>query len=149
MMISNQKYSTRVLTALSEEEACRTLRHALRNEGLEVAEEVDLSEEIERHIGLSLRKYTILSVWSPQATYQALLAIPEAGLFVPFHVAVASHNGQTLIMVVNPDWLAQVVDRIGFRLFAKDLSAKLKRALQALDVSEASREEFETPTAAG
>ena len=149
MMISNQKYSTRVLTSLSEEEACRTLRQALRNEGLEVAEEVDLSEEIERYIGLSLRKYTILSVWSPLATYQALLAIPEAGLFVPFHVAVASHNGQTLVMVVNPDWLAQVVDRIGFRLLAKDVSAKLKRALQALDVSEASREEFETPTAAG
>ena len=43
MMISNQKYSTRVLTGLSEEETCRTLRQALRKEGLEVGEEVDLS----------------------------------------------------------------------------------------------------------
>jgi len=144
MRISNQEYSTRVLTSLSEEETCRTLRQALRKEGLEVTEEVDLSEEIERHIGISLRKYTILSVWSPLATYQALLAILEAGSFVPFHVVVAFHNGQTLVMVVNPDWLAQVVDRIGFRLLAKEVSAKLRRALRALEVSELTREELET-----
>lgn len=136
MMNSNQKYATRLLTGLSEEETCRTLRQALRKEGLEVGEAVDLSREIEKHIGLSLRKYTILSVWSPLATYQALLAIPEAGLFVPFHVAVASHNGQTLVMVVNPDWLAEVVDRIGFRLLAKEVSAKLRRALRALEAAE-------------
>lgn len=128
MMISNQGYSTRLLIGLSEEEICRTLRQALRKEGLEVAEEVDLSGEIERHTGLSLRKYTIMSVRSPLATYQALLAIPETGLFVPFHLAVASHNGQTLVMVVNPDWLAQVVDRIGFRVLEKEVSAKLRRA---------------------
>ena len=51
-------------------------------------------------------------------------------------MVVASHNGQTLVMVVNPDWLAQVVDRIGFRLLAKEMSAKLRRVLRALEASE-------------
>ncbi len=139
-MVFNQEHSTRLLTTLSEEETCRALRRALRKEGLEVSEEVDLSDEIESHIGLSLRKYIILSVWSPLATYQALLAIPEAGLFVPFHLAVTSHRGQTLVMVVNPEWLAQVVDRIGFRLLAKDVSAKLKRALETLGAWEVTQQ---------
>jgi len=143
-MISKQEYSTRVLTSLSEEETCRTLRQALRKEGLEVTQEVDLSEKIERHIGLSLSKYAIFSVWSPLATYQALLTMPEAGLFVPFHLAITSLNGQTLVMVVNPDWLAQMIDRIGFRLLAKEVSAKLRRALRALKASEVTREELET-----
>lgn len=142
-MVFNQEHSIRVLTTLSEEETCRTLRRALRKEGLEVTEEVDLSKEIERHIGLSLRKYIILSVWSPLATYQALLAIPEAGLFVPFHLAIASHNGQTLVMVVNPDWLALVIDRIGFRLLAKEVSARLRRALTALEGSVVAEHELE------
>ncbi len=145
----NREHLTRIITTLNEEETCRTLRQALRKEGLEVTEEVDLSQEIEKHIGLSLRKYIILSVWSPLATYQALLAIPEAGLFVPFHLAVTSHRGQTLVLVVNPEWLAQVIDRIGFRLLAKDVSAKLKRALGTLEASEVTREELETPAAMG
>jgi uncharacterized protein (DUF302 family) len=146
-LVFNQKHLTRLLTTLTEEETCRTLRRALRKEGLKVSEEVDLSREIERHIGLSLRKYINLSVWSPLATYQAMLAIPEAGLFVPFHLAVTSHQGKTLVMVVNPEWLAQVIDRIGFRLLAKDVSAKLKRARASLEASEVTQEELETPTA--
>lgn len=128
-------------TSLSEEEACRALRTALRNEGLEVANEVDVSREIERHIGLSFRKYLILSVWSPFATYQALLAIPEVGIFVPFHLAVTSRDGQTLVMAMNPDWFARGTDRIGFRLLAKDVSARLGRALRALEGAEATQKE--------
>lgn len=146
-MVFNAEHSIRMITSLGEEETCRVLRTALREQGLEVTDEVDLSEEIERHIGLSLHKYIVLSVWSPLATYQALRAIPEAGLFVPFHLAVASHHGQTLVMAVNPDWLAQVIDRIGFRLLAEEVSAKLRRALRALEASEVTREELETPTA--
>ncbi len=142
-MICNQGHSFWLLTSLSEEETCRKLRAALRMQGLEVAEQIDLSKEIAKHIGLSVSKYFILSVWSPLATYQALLAIPEAGLFVPFHVAVTSRNGRTLVMVVNPDWLARVVDRIGFRLLAKDLSGRLSRALQTLEPIETSQEELE------
>jgi uncharacterized protein (DUF302 family) len=132
----NQQHSlTRVVTTLSEEETCRALRRALRTEGLELTEVADLSKEIERHIGLSPRKYIVLSIWSPLATYEPLLANPEAGLFVPLHLAVASQEGQTLMMVVDPDWLALTFDRIGFRLMAKDISTKLKRALAALNAA--------------
>lgn len=151
-MISNQGHSYWLLTSLSEEETCRMLRAALRKEGLEVAGEANVSREIERHIGLALRKYIILSVWSPLATYQALLAIPEAGIFVPFHIAVTSRDGQTLVMAVNPDWVARVIDRTGFRLLAKDLSERLRRALRALEAScpfgkpaEEAREELAIP----
>lgn len=139
-MIGDNGYSIRIGTALSPEAACRALRTALRDEGLEVSNEVDLSRDIEKHIGLSFRKYFILSVWSPIATYQALLAIPEAGIFVPFHIAVTSRDGQTFVMAMNPNWLARWIDRIGFRLLAKDVSARLNRALRALDGREAATE---------
>lgn len=145
--IFSQGYSIRLLTSLSEEETCRRLRVALRKEGLELEQEVDVSGEIQKHIGLSLRKYIILSVWSPIATYQALLAIPEAGIFVPFHLVVASHDGQTMVTAVNPDWLAQVVDRLGFRLLAKDVSARLRRALKVLEVPANDEHETRTPSA--
>lgn len=148
-MLSNQGHSIRLLTTLSEEETCRRLRAALREEELEVADEIDLSKEIERYTGLSLGKYTILSVWCPFATFQALLAIPEAGIFVPFHLVVTSYQQQTLVTAVNLDWLAQVIDRLGFRLLAKDVSARLRRALRSLEASEVTQEELETRTAAG
>jgi len=144
----NQQHSlTRVVTTLSEEETCRALRRALRTEGLELTEVADLSKEIERHIGLSPRKYIVLSIWSPLATYEPLLANPEAGLFVPLHLAVASCQGQTLVMVVNPDWLAQVIDRIGFRLMAKEISTKLMRALAVLNPARQKEVSGHTPTA--
>ncbi len=148
-MIAEHGYSIHLLTNLSTEETCHRLRNALRNEGLELAGEVNLSRKIESHTGLPFRTYTILNVWSPSATFHALLAIPEAGLFVPFHLVVASHEGQTSVMVVNPDWLANIVDRVGFRLLAKDVAAKLRRALATLEIVEETRRELELRVAKG
>lgn len=147
-MICNDGRSYWLLTSLSEEETCHALRTALRNEGLEVATEVDVSRDIERHIGLSFRKYFILIVWSPLATYQALLAIPEAGLFVPFHIAVTSRDGETFVMALDPEWLARWIDRIGFRLLVKDVSARLDRALRSLDGTATTKRSLETTTTA-
>lgn len=140
-MFSEHGYSISLLTTLSTEEACHRLRDALRNEGLELAGEVDLSKKIENHTGLAFSTYRILNVWSPCATFHALLAIPEAGLFVPFHLVVESRGKETSVTVVNPDWLANIVDRIGFRMLAKDVGAKLRRALSTLEASEATRKE--------
>ena len=137
-MLTEHGYSISLLTNLSTEETCNRLRDALRNEGLELAGEVDLSKKIESHTGLAFSTYRILNVWCPFATFHALLAIPEAGLFVPFHLVIASHNQQTSVTVVNPDWLATVIDRIGFRLLAKHVGAKLRRALAALETTEES-----------
>jgi uncharacterized protein (DUF302 family) len=141
-MFGQHGYLIRVLTKLSTEETCHCLRNALRHEGLELAGEVDLSRKIKSYTGLDFPTYTILNVWCPFATFHALLAIPEAGLFVPFHLVVASDNGQTSVSVVNPDWLATIVDRIGFRLLAKDVGAKLRRALSALETTEESCREL-------
>lgn len=57
-------------------------------------------------------------VSSPRVS--ALPALPGAGVFVPFHLVVASGEGQTFVGAVNPDWLAQGVDRLGFRLIVSD-----------------------------
>lgn len=141
-MFAQHGYSIRVLTKLSTEETCHRLRNALRDEGLELAGEVDLSRRIESYTGLAFPTYRILNVWCPYATFHALLAIPEAGLFVPFHLVVASDNGRTSVTVVNPAWLANIVDRIGFRLLAKDVGAKLKRALSTLEMTEESCREL-------
>lgn len=142
-MTINQ-YSMQVLTNLSEKDACRALRQALRKEGLEVSEEVDFSSEIESRIGLSLPTYTTMRVWRPLETYQALLATPEAALFVPIQLAVVARDGRTLVMVVNPNWLAQVLDRISFRLLAKEVSTRIRHALRALEQPQSTHVELES-----
>ena len=140
-MVVQHAYSIGLLTNLSPEETCHRLRDALRNEGLELAGEVDLSKKIESHTGLAFSTYRILNVWCPFATFHALLAIPEAGLFVPFHLVVESRGKETSVTVINPDWLMNIVDRVGFRMLAKDVGAKLRRSLSTLEASETTRKE--------
>ena len=86
--------------------------------------------EINNSLGLSQGQYTILSVWNSIAAYQALLAIPEAGVFIPIHIVVTIHEGQTLVSVMDPEWLTEAVDRLGFQVLAKDLAARLRRVLE-------------------
>ena len=148
-MLSEHGYSISLSTNLSTEEACHRLRDALRNEGLELAGEVDLSKKIESHTGLAFGTYKILNVWCPFATFHALLAIPEAGLFVPFHLVVESRGKQTSVTVVNPEWLATVIDRVGFRLLAKHVGVRLRHALATLETVEVTRRELEPRVAKG
>jgi len=130
-MLSSNGFSIRFLTNLSQKEACKRLRAALKTEGLEVVDQVDLSGHIENRTGLTLSKYKVLTVCSSFETYYALLASPEAGIFLPFHVVVTPYQGKTLIAVVEPEWLAEVVDNLRFRLLAVEVSEKYKRALAA------------------
>jgi uncharacterized protein (DUF302 family) len=142
-MISNQRFSIRLLTSLSQKEACKRLRVALEKEGLEVLDQVDLSGHIENRTGLTLGKYTVLTVCSSLETYYALLVGPEAGIFLPFHVVVTPYHEKTLIAVVEPEWLAEVVDTLSFRLLATEVSEKYRRALAALQTFEGTPEKSE------
>ena len=142
-MLSNNRFSIRFLTSLSQKEACKRLTAALKKEGLEVVDQVDLSGYIENRTGLTLSKYKVLTVCSSLGTYYALLASPEAGIFLPFHVVVTPYHGKTLIAVVEPEWLAEVVDNLSFRLLAIEISEKYKRALAALQSSEKAPEKAE------
>jgi uncharacterized protein (DUF302 family) len=142
-MFSNQRFAIRLLTSLSHRETCRRLRAALENEGLEVVAEVDLSKHIENHTGLTLQKYTVLTVCSSLETYHALLADPEAGIFLPFHVVVTPYFQKTLVAAVAPEWLGEVVDKLSFRLLAIDASEKYRRALSTLETAKGAHPEAE------
>jgi uncharacterized protein (DUF302 family) len=141
--LSNNGFSIRLLTSLSQKEACKRLTAALKNEGLEVVDQIDLSGHIENRTGLTLGKYTVLTVCSSFETYYALLASPEAGVFLPFHVVVTPYHGKTLIAAVEPEWLAAVVDNLSFRLLATEVSEDYQRALAALQASEGAPEKSE------
>lgn len=146
MVLRSEEHSIQVLTGFTVKEACRELRTVLKDEGLEVGEELNISRKIHDHTGLVSPEYVIVDVWSPLATRQALLAMPEAGVFVPFHLVVASREAQTLVMAVDPDWLAQIVDRLCFRVLVNDLFERLKRALARLEEPRIARSELNRPS---
>lgn len=148
-MFPNQRFAIRLLTSLSHRETCRRLRAALENEGLEVVGQVDLSRHIENHTGLTLQKYTVLTVCSSLETYHALLADPEAGIFLPFHVVVTPYRQKTLVAAVAPEWLGHVVDKLSFRLLAIDAAEKYRRALSVLETAQGAQQEPEAKLAVG
>jgi len=137
-MLSNQGLSIRLWTNLSEDVVCRRVGELVRQEGLEVASQMDASGLIESETGLRLEKFTILNVWNPLASYYALLASPEAGFFVPFRIVVASYHGGTLVAAMNPRWLAELadaIDKLSFELLVTEISAKFGRILRALEAA--------------
>lgn len=127
------EFSVRLLTAISQAEACRRLRISLHEQDLDIMDELDLSSRVKDRTGLSFGEYTILMVWFPLPAYHALLATPEAGAFIPFHLVVCSCQGKTLVSYVSPEWLAETIDRIEFRLMAKDIAIRLERAVSVLE----------------
>jgi len=108
------------------------LKGILEREGCQVLAEVSFHREIERQMGLHLRKYTVLVVWEPFQMYQGLLTEHGAGLFLPFHFLVADTGGTADVAALNPDFIAPSASTLGVQLLLRNLRQKIRSIFSQL-----------------
>ena len=108
------------------------VKASLKRESCEILAEVPFHREIEREIGLHLRRYTVLVVWDPFQTYQGLLSERGAGLFLPFHFLVADIGGSTLVAALNLDFIARSASTLGVQLLLRNLEHKIRSVFSEL-----------------
>ena len=94
---------------------------------------------LQQKLGADMPLYIILGTCSPPLAHRALTAEPEIGLLLPWNVIVyAGSNGATTISAIDPEAQFTLVQRAGLAELARDVSARLQRALSQIPAEEPS-----------
>lgn len=78
-------------------------------------------------MGVTCRKYTVFVVWSQFEAWRAVLTENDAGLVMPFNIAVMEDGESTLIVVNNWSGTRLARTTVGASLMLHDAEARLRR----------------------
>ena len=133
MMIANPSSSLFRIIPRAFEATLDVLRSALKHEGLQIICEVPFHREFRKSMGVTCRKYSVLIVWSQFETWRAVLTEDDAGLLMPFNIAVKEDGNFTLIAVNNWIGRRQAPASVGVSLLVHDAEARMRRVFDACD----------------
>ena len=83
------------------EQAVESVRRSLEDRGLRVAGQLDVARRVERSLGIVLRPCRIVFVLPGPAVLSKGSIHPWAAVFLPLHVVISGHGGQTEIQAQN------------------------------------------------
>lgn len=136
MMSMTREFSQSILMALPFVETLALLREGLEREDFQIVAEVPFHQAFKRQMGLQYGQYTVLLVWSPFLAYQGLLSDSDAGVFMPFNIAVADYGTTTLIATTNHLLFGRLSGSIGIQVLARDLTRKIRQVFCDLSTRE-------------
>ena len=133
--MKQHEYGIAVKTPLGFAEAIGAVTAALKTEGFGVLMTIDIQSTLKQKIGAEMAPYTILGACNPPLAHRALSAEPEIGLLLPCNVIVyVDEAGQTTVSAIDPEAQFAIVHRDDLQPLAREVGARLRRALQALPV---------------
>jgi uncharacterized protein (DUF302 family) len=117
--------------------AVEAITAALKAEGFGVLTTIDVQATLKQKLGADMPPYVILGACNPPLAHRALAAEPEIGLLLPCNVIVyASAEGATTISAIDPEAQFTLVQRADLAELARDVSARLQRALGQIPAEE-------------
>ena len=132
-------YGFTITTPLSYATAVEAITAALKTEGFGVLTTIDVQATLQQKLGADMRPYVILGACNPPLAHRALTAEPEIGLLLPCNVIVyATADGVTTISAIDPEAQFTLVQRADLTDLARDVSARLQRALSQIPAEESS-----------
>ena len=116
--------------------AIKDEKKALNNDGFEIVSEINFSDIINERLSIKVKKYLILEILNSFIAYQSLLTVREAGLFVPYRIAIFEDNdGNITISLLNPEQTAGITENMVLKLIAGDEWEKLRNTISTLQHS--------------
>jgi uncharacterized protein (DUF302 family) len=110
------------------------VREALARTELSVTAELDVSDRIQRQLGLGLAPCRILLVDSPYLLLEAVALDRSAAVLLPLHVVVAGRGTQTVMHCLNPPALAGAELPAGTAAPLARLQTQLERVLESVAI---------------
>ena len=124
---------TRRLAGKTYAEAVESVKAALAAEGFGVLTEIDVQSTLKKKLDVDFRRYVILGACNPSLAHQALSAEPGLGLLLPCNVVVTEEgDGSVVVSAIDPLQMFRVVENKALDPVAKEVKAKLGRALAAV-----------------
>jgi uncharacterized protein (DUF302 family) len=108
------------------------VKDALRKEGFGVLTEIDIQNTMKEKLGIDMNKYIILGACNPANAYKAILSEENIGLMLPCNVIVYEKGGKTLLSVIRPSVVMQMVDNSKLQKVSEEVEKKLKKAFDAI-----------------
>lgn len=114
-------------------EAVEITTAALKKEGFGILTEIDVQATLKKKLDVDFRRYQILGACNPPFAYKTLQAETWLGLMLPCNVVVQElPEGGVGVGVINPLVAMQGVNNRNLAPVAQEVTAKLKRALEAI-----------------
>ena len=127
------KYAFGKTVAMSYEQALARATEALAAEGFGVLTEIDVAATLKKKLGKEMPPYKILGACNPQFAHRAIEAEPQIGALLPCNVVVrVDPAGKTVVEIMDPQAVLQLVDRPEIAAIAVQVRERLMRVLAAL-----------------
>ena len=127
------KYAFGKAVGMSHAEALERVTQALAKEGFGVLSDIDVAATLKKKLGVEVPPYRILGACNPQFAHRALEAEPQIGALLPCNVVVRDdRSGKTFVEAMDPLAVMQLVGRPEVEEIAREVRARLERALGAL-----------------
>ncbi len=126
-------YALRKTLSLPYEEAVERVVTALREEGFGVLTEVDVKATVKEKLDVDFRKYVIMGACNPPLAHQALSTDLDIGLLLPCNVIVYEDAGESVVAILDPISMLDVVKNPDLDPVAEEARTRLKRVAKALE----------------
>jgi len=118
---------------MSYDKAIERATEALVKEGFGVLTEIDVAATLKKKLGKEMPPHKILGACNPQFAHRALEAEPQIGALLPCNVVVrVDARGKTVVEIMDPRAVLQLVDRPEIATIAGEVRARLERVLASL-----------------
>lgn len=119
--------------AVPLDQAIARTTEALKAEGFGILTTIDVRHTLKEKLGVDFEPYVILGACNPQLAHRALLAEHELGLLLPCNVIIHAHGENSLISVVDPAQMLELIgDNAELREVADEAGERLRRVVAAL-----------------
>jgi len=105
---------------------------ALAKEGFGILSDIDVAGTLKKKLGLEVPPYRILGACNPQFAHKALEAEPQIGTLLPCNVVVRQQAGKTVVDIMDPLAVMQLVGKPEVEKIATEVRGRLDRVLGAL-----------------
>ncbi len=127
------KYAFGKTVQMSYDEAIGRATEALAKEGFGVLTEIDVAATLKKKLGKEIPPYKILGACNPQFAHRALDIEPQIGALLPCNVVVrVDAGGKTIVEIMDPRAVLQLVDRPEIAAIAGEVRERLERVLASL-----------------
>jgi uncharacterized protein (DUF302 family) len=127
------QYAFGKTVALSQDKAIERVTQELAKEGFGVLTEIDVAATLKKKLGVEVPAYRILGACNPQFAHRALQAEPQIGALLPCNVVVRTDaSGNTLVEIMDPRAVLQLVGRPEIADIAGEVRQRLERVLAAV-----------------
>jgi uncharacterized protein (DUF302 family) len=118
--------------ALSYEDTINKVTGELKKEGFGVLTKIDVKDTLKNKIDVDFKKYSILGACNPTLAYKALQAEEDIGLLLPCNVVVYEKDEKSVVSILNPSLMKDIVSNESINSIADEVNEKLQRVLESV-----------------